>query len=124
MATAADAPTADPDARTDLTDSLRDLADFLDANATIPLPHVWATAMSHMTNADGFRAACEAMLPHGAAVADRKHTDRDVAVTLSFGPIDLAVEVRKSAIGEKRTTVREVTEYALPEWATPREVTT
>ena len=62
------------------------------------------------------------MLPLGGVVADKRHTDKELAVKLSFGPVELAVEVQKDKIGEKRTTTREVTEYVLPEWAQASEV--
>lgn len=119
MATAADAPTTQ-ETRARLISGLLDLADFLADHPTVPLPHVWATAMAHTVDIAGFRSACEEMLPAGATVADGRHGN-NAAVTLSFGPIDLSVEIDKDKVGEKVTTTREVTEYVLPEWATVPE---
>ena len=105
-------------ARDLLVQGIYDLAAFLDENPSVPLPHVWAITWSHhKTGAADFKAACEVMLPLGATVADKRHTDKSVVVALSFGPVELSVEIEKDKIGEKRQTVRKVTEYVLPEWA-------
>ncbi len=109
--------TADPAA---LTAGLRDLADFLDEHPELPDPSVWACTWWHSGGtAEVFRTTCEALFPLGGATVKPDDSRDEVTVKRSFGPIAYEVQAKRSEVCETRTSVREVVEHVLPEWAQP-----
>lgn len=110
-----------PDPRELLVQGIRDLADFVAAHPQLPVPHVFARLWTHETTPDVFRSVCEVVIPLGATVAPAAYSDTELAVTHTFGPVDLKVAIRKDKVCEERTTIREVTDHVLPDWAQPAE---
>ncbi len=97
--------------RARLTAGLRDLADFLDEHPELPDGN---SASQVVRNTSAVPPLCLG----GATV--KPHDDRDdVVVKRSFGPVAYELQAKRSEVCETRTSVREVVEHVLPEWAQP-----
>ena len=103
--------------RADLVTGIRELADFIEQHPDVPVPRVWACVWSHAGGDEGFRAACDAMRPHGFTITDRSD---EVEARCEFsGGVHLYIKARRDRVAERVTEVKKVTEFVLPEWAQP-----
>lgn len=102
--------------RAELVAGIRALADFLERHPDAPDPHVWGAVWSHLSGSDGFRTVLEALQTDGLDVDIRVEGEL-VKASHAFGPVKLEIEELAKKVCEQITTVKEVTEQVLPDWA-------